>query len=227
LNDYGVPTEEEVFGYFETLSNWGRWGPEDELGTLNLITPQKRLEAIAGVREGVAVGCARPIAAEAGAADVNTPPQHFMTRSGDSPAAVMSSDFLGVTPHGYTITHVDTLAHVFWEDKMYNDRPKSLVTTTEGATVCSVETMKDGIVTRGVLLDIARLKGKAYLDAGEPVMAEDLEAAEAAQGVTVGAGDALLIRTGWSGRRDELGPHPLHPQRRPRRQPNRLCQDAR
>lgn len=201
-----VPDEAEVLGYFKRLSNWGRWGPDDELGTLNLITPDKRRQAAGLVRHGISIGCARPIVKERGAVDVSNPPLHFMMQSGETPGTPHVSDFIGMVFHGTTITHIDTLGHYFWNGRMYNDRPTSLITTSEGATVCSVETMKDGIVTRGVLLDIARLRGKPYLEAGEGVFPEDLEAAEAAQGVRVTEGDALLLRTGWPKCREERGP---------------------
>ena len=204
-----IPTEEELLGYFDSLSNWGRWGPDDELGTLNLITPQKRLEAIGTVRDGLSIGCARPIVAEGPAADVLIPPLHFMLRSGESPASTGSADFLGLAFHGLTISHVDTLGHQFWDGQMYNGRPQSVITTEQGSMVCSVETMKDGIVTRGVLLDITKLKGKPYLDAGEAIFPADLEAAEQAQGVRLTEGDALLVRTGWYRRRLEQGPYPV------------------
>jgi kynurenine formamidase len=115
-------------------------------------------------------------------------------------------DFFGLEPHSVTISHIDTLSHHFWHGKMYNGKPLSLVGIEDKATACSLEVTKNGIVTLGVLLDIARLKGKPYLDAGEPIFLEDLEAAEKAQGVTVTEGDCLLIRTGWYKRRVELGP---------------------
>ncbi|MCC7105093.1 MAG: cyclase family protein [Chloroflexi bacterium] len=202
-----IPSEEEVLGYAEKVSNWGRWGPEDELGTLNLIAPEKRLAAFQSVREGFSVGCARPIMHEgAGAADVLWQPLHFMLRSGENDASTGAADFVGFAFHGLTVSHVDTLAHQFLGEHMYNGREKSTTTTEQGAVACSVETMKDGLITRGVLFDIPRLKNKPYLEAGEAVFPEDLEEAEAAQGVKIGEGDALLLRTGWYKRRLEQGP---------------------
>jgi kynurenine formamidase len=208
-----IPAQDEVLGYFETLSNWGRWGPDDELGTLNFITPAKRLEAIGLVRDGVSVGCARPIVVEPHVPDVLTPPMHLMMATGEGAeaqeGAYHSADFLGISPHGQTISHVDALSHYFWNGTMYNGRPASVVTASRGATYGSVEVMKDGVVTRGVLLDFARLRGKPYLDAGEGIFPEDLEEAERALGVRVTEGDALLLRTGWYKRRVELGPYPV------------------
>lgn len=208
-----VPSEEEVLGYFDRLSNWGRWGADDELGTLNLITPKKRLEAIRTVRNGLTVGCAWPIVKENPVVDVQYPPLHFMLRSGETPNSIAAIDFIGLVFHGHTITHVDALSHQFWRGKLYNGRASNAVTTEQGATTCSIEVMEDGILTRGVLLDIAGLKRKPYLDAGEGIFPEDLEAAERKQGVHVTAGDALLVRTGWLTRRIENGAYPNAPNR--------------
>ncbi|MDO8751314.1 MAG: cyclase family protein, partial [Dehalococcoidia bacterium] len=120
-----------------------------------------------------------------------------------------SMDFIGMAFHGATITHVDSLAHQFWDGKMYNGKPASLVNARQRATAGGIEAIEDGVVTRGVLLDIAALKGKPWLEAGEGVFTEDLEAAEKAQGVRVEEGDALLVRMGWYKRRQQLGPIPL------------------
>lgn len=109
---------------------------------------------------------------------------------------------------------MDALGHFFWERKMDNGRPSAAVNAEQGATFGSVEALKDGIVTRGVLLDLPRLKGKPWLEAGEGIFPEDLEAAERAQGVRVTEGNALLVRTGWYARRLQHGPWP-NPRERP------------
>jgi kynurenine formamidase len=211
-------TENDVVKMISSLSNWGRWGKDDELGTINLITPEKRKRAAALVRDGVPVSCARPIATNAISADTTFQPLRFMVDSGegrdhDSPARLLerrgASEFIGMVFHGYTITHVDTPAHYFWQGKIYNGRAANLITSREGAQVESVELLRDGVVSRGVLLDVAALRGR-WLGAGEGAMPEDLEAAERAQNVRVEAGDVLLIRTGYYARRLAEGPrHPL------------------
>jgi kynurenine formamidase len=213
-----TPTESDVVKMISSLSNWGRWGKDDELGTLNLITPDKRKRAAALVRDGVPVSCARPIATNTISADTTFQPLRFMVDSGegrdhDSPARLLerrgASEFIGMVFHGYTITHVDTPAHYFWQGKIYNGRSANLVTSREGAQVESVELLRDGVVSRGVLLDVAELRGR-WLGSGEGVMPEDLEAAERAQNVRVEPGDILLIRTGYYARRLAEGPrHPL------------------
>src|SRR5262249_32155048 len=117
-----------------------------------------------------------------------------------------AAEFIGMVFHGYTITHVDTPAHYFWEGQLYNGRSCNLVTSREGATVESVEVLRDGVVSRGVLLDVARARGVEAVEGGQGVMPEDLEAAEKAQNVQVESGDILLVRTGYYGRRLARGP---------------------
>lgn len=203
-----TPTEEEVLAYFTSCRNWGRWGPNDQLGTLNLITAAKRLEAARAIVDGKSVGCARPILFEQSASDVTVPPLHFMTATGESQDSAGGGDFIGFTFHGRTITHIDALAHRIWKRQMYNGYPAEQI-SIDGAKVCGVETMRGGILTRGVLLDVTRVRNRPYLDVSEPVHAEDLDAAEQLENVHVSPGDALLVRTGWSRRRFELGPYPV------------------
>ena len=204
-----IPTEEEVLGYMTSLSNWGRWGPDDELGTLNLITLDKRAQAGRLVREGISVTCSRPIVPELAPDVTSIPPLHYMIRTGEAapergPGA--SLDFIGMSYHGLTITHIDSLCHQFWDGKMYNGKPASLVNTLDKATVEGIDNVQDGVVTRGVLLDITQVKGKEWLEEGEGVFPEDLEAAEKAQGVRVEEGDAVLLRLGWYKKRQQQGP---------------------
>jgi len=202
-------TESDVIKMISSLSNWGRWGADDQLGTINLITPAKRKRAAALVQDGVPVSCARPIVTNEISADTTIQPLRFMVDSGegrdhDSSERILqrrgAAEFIGMVFHGYSITHVDTPAHYFWQGQMYNGRPAHLITSREGAQVESVDLLRDGVVSRSVLLDIAALKGR-WLEAGEGVMPDDLEAAEEAQGVRVEAGDILLIRTGYYARR--------------------------
>ena len=213
-----LPSETEVKGYLRSLSNWGRWGSADQLGTINLITPAKRIAAAGLVRDGVSVTCARPIVTDI-TADTTFQPLRFMVDSGEgrdtaSPERNLerrgASEFVGMVFHGYTITHVDTPAHYFWEGKLYNGRSCTLVTSREGATVESVDLLHDGVVSRGVLLDVARTRSIPWMEPGEGVMPADLEAAERAAGVRVESGDILLVRTGYYARRLAEGPvHPL------------------
>ena len=214
-----LPTQDEVLTYFKTLSNWGRWGADDERGTLNLITPEKVRRAAELVRDGVSVSCERPITYDLGVG--SSVALHYMTSTGESlePGATNvaggSGDFFGFAPHGYTITHMDALSHIFWEGYMYNGRPARIV-TAQGAGAGSIEVPAErGVVGRGVLLDIARLKGVKWLENGTPVLPEDLEAAEQAQGVRVEEGDILFIRTGHYRHRLEEGAEAVPAANRP------------
>jgi kynurenine formamidase len=209
-----VPSEDEVLTYFDTCSNWGRWGDDDELGTLNHLTPAMRAKAAGLVRDGVTVSCARLIPTHTLEEDFHAPPLHFMMSSGEGFAGKQTapdtlqtaSDFIGIAFHGFAVTHVDSLCHVFRDGHMYNGKPADAVTTSTGAAIQTVEAISDGIVGRGVLLDIPRLRSKPWLEVDEGVFPEDLEAAEAACGVTVGPGDILLCRFGTMAMRNEHGP---------------------
>ena len=210
----GVPSEAQVLEWMTSLSNWGRWGADDQLGCLNLITPPKRKQAAALVRDGFAVSCARPIVTDI-AADVNFQVQRYMVDSGegretDPPERRLSrrgaAEFIGMVFHGQTITHIDALSHYSWQGKMYNGTPAHQVTSREGAQSHSIEPAADGIVTRGVLLDIPALKGVDWLDPAEPVMPADLDAAERLHRVRLEEGDVLLVRTGNYRKRLDIGP---------------------
>ncbi len=209
-----IPTEEEVLSYFKSLSNWGRWGDDDQLGAPNLITAEKTKRAIATVQEGTTVTMSRTVNFEA-SLDAPNPPVHFMVESGEgwasgdkvtTRATAAASDYFGMIFHGFTITHVDSLAHFFWEGKTYNGNPAHMVATNQGATVCSVEEAKNGIVTRGVLVDVPMIRGTDWLERGEGVMPDDILQAEERCGFKVEEGDLLLIRTGQLHRRNVEGP---------------------
>jgi kynurenine formamidase len=208
------PSESEVVEYLRTQSNWGRWGAEDQLGTINLITAAKRTAAARLVRDGIGVTCARPIST-AITPETTFQPMRFMVDSGEGRDTASAerllqrrgaSEFIGLVFHGYAITHVDTPAHFFWEGKIYTGRSCNLVTSREGATVEAVELLHDGVVSRGVLLDVAATRGLRWMERGEGVMPADLEAAEREAGVRVEPGDILLVRTGHYGRRLAEGP---------------------
>ncbi len=196
MTDGIVPTEEEVLAYAESCSNWGRWGAYDQLGTLNLVTAEKRLQASRLVQEGVSVSCSWTISPDL-PGETMSQVLHYMTATGEAGLeAEESGDFMGIAYHGNTITHVDALCHIFSGGKMYNGFPANLVNSESGAEVESVELLAQGVVTRGVLLDIPRLRGAHYLDGPDPILPDELEEAERAQGVRVESGDVLLIRTG-------------------------------
>jgi len=182
---------DEVMGLVASLSNWGRWGDHDQLGALNLVTPEVTAAAAALVRRGRTVSCARALDTEA-AADNPAPVTHTMTgthREG------FGSDTVAVAPHGYATSHIDALCHIFHRGHLYNGYPVESVTGW-GATELGIHHLRAGVVTRGVLLDIPAVRGVDALEPGEPVFPEDLEAAEERGAVAVRAGDLLLVRTG-------------------------------
>ena len=196
-------TEAQYEGWLENLSNWGRWGPDDEIGALNLITPAKRRAAAALVQEGITVSLARTAQTQEGV-DNPCPVQWEMVNA----SARGASDRVAYRCiHGLGSTHIDGFAHRFFGGKMWNGYSmEDLVTMEGGALKNSVLTMKGGIVTRGVLYDIARLKGVPYLEPGTRITVADLEAWEAQTGVRVGSGDAMLLRWGRWARREAVGP---------------------
>jgi kynurenine formamidase len=181
------------------LSNWGRWGKDDQIGALNLITAAKRRQAAALVKEGFSVSLARDVDTEK-AADNPQPYERSMLAIG--------SDRLGVAFHGVAHTHLDSLAHVHYDGVFYNGyRPdEAAVMKKGGHERNSIINVKNGIFTRGVLIDLPRLRGVPYLEPDTPIYARDLEAWEKMAGVKVGTGDALFIRTGRWARRAALGP---------------------
>lgn len=222
-----IPSEAQVLEWMTSLSNWGRWGDNDQKGCLNLITPEKRKQAASLVRDGIPVSCARPITTDM-TPEVTYQVQRYMVDSGegrdtDPPERRLvrrgAAEFIGMVFHGQTITHIDALSHYSWQAKLYNGRPANLITSREGAQSHSIEVASEGIVTRGVLLDITRVKGTPWMAVDDPVMPEDLEAAERLEGVRVEEGDILLVRTGNYRMRLENGP-------RPRTEPATACQVA-
>jgi kynurenine formamidase len=179
------------------LSNWGRWGADDQLGTLNFITPAMRLSAARLIRSGQVVPLARemPVARADGVRKQTYEMFRYLDPQPEESGCI---DVIGMIYHGFAVTHIDALCHLFTPEGkqgMYNGFPISAV-TPHGAEKLGVEVMGAvGIVGRGVLLDIAALKGKA-LAPGSAILPADLEAAESAQKVTVGEGDILFIRNG-------------------------------
>ena len=185
------------------LSNWGRWGPDDELGAANLITPAKRVEAAALVTEGFSVSLSSN-AQKYESVDNPCPIEWSMVRASRSSA---SDTVAYPCIHGPGTTHLDAFAHIFFDGKMWNGYDvEGVVTLEDGALKNSILTVKDGLVTRGVLYDIPRLKGVPYLEPGTRITVEDLEAWEARTGVKAGPGDAFLIRWGRWARQDAIGP---------------------
>jgi kynurenine formamidase len=218
-------TPELLEEYCVRFRNWGTWGPDDEIGTLNYITPQKIVQAAGLVKQGKVISLALPF-------DVNgcqtgrfgrSNPIHQMVATGtDHVAGSQRVLEFERGPYGFgyaddtitmylqTGTQWDGLSHIFRDGKMWNGYDASLVSSS-GAARNGIEKMKDKVVTRGVLLDMPRLRGVEYLEVGEAIDADDLDAAADQAGVTIGEGDIVLVRTGEMGRRlrdRDWGPYP-------------------
>lgn len=195
-----MPLPPEFHELAKRVNNWGRWGPDDELGTLNLITDEVVRAAAGTVRSGRRIPLALPLqqdGVQTGAIPGRVNPLHFMTAVNFEmfgPDTVATSDD-AVTMSLQTATHWDGLGHVSHSGRIYNDRPADTITAHGGAARSGIETIRH-LVSRGVLLDVARARGTDRLPGDHAVTPEDLEAAEEWAGVRVGTGDIVLVRTG-------------------------------
>jgi kynurenine formamidase len=193
---------------FRALATWDCWGEDDQRGGLHRLTPERVAGAARLAREGTQVTLSLPLNTESGI-DCPQPAVHYMTASSGvdigSGSLHFLKDYVGVDYHNDGHTHIDALCHVAYEGLLYNGKPEGAV-GGPGDPVEAIDVLKDGLVGRGVLLDIPRTRGKHWLEPGEHVFRDDLEAAERGQGVTVGEGDILLVNTGHVRRLGELGP---------------------
>jgi len=185
--------------------NWGRWGADDERGTLNFITPAAVRHAASMIKSGRVVSCALPFNSDgpqSGGFGGRTNPVHSMLQDGGD-IALGAQDHLALlryTDDAVTMplqcgTQWDALAHIFYRGQMYNGHGLQHV-TSRGATVNSIDRVADGIVGRGVLLDVPRYRGVPWLEAGEAIDDAELAACAASQNVEIRSGDIVLVRTG-------------------------------
>jgi kynurenine formamidase len=193
---------------FESVKNWGRWGADDELGTINYLTPEKVRGAAALVRSGRRVSLAIPINKTAGP-DNSMQATLLVVQAHDVPVdeskVRFGLDWLGMAAHGDAHTHVDALCHISYGGLTYNGRRAEEVLLSNGAAAQDIAVYHQGLVGRGVLLDIPRHRGVKWLEPGEFVRRAELEECAKAQGVGIGEGDILVFRTGHHRRRLELG----------------------
>jgi kynurenine formamidase len=217
--EVGVP--DELRAAASDVSNWGRWGEDDELGTLNYITPEHITHAASLVRSGKTISLSVPFDAYGpqGAHGFRRNPIHLMSvDGGDIDLARRLDGWGGETEEQLTgiwggpmrfnddfimmplqaATQWDALSHVYYEQKLYNGFDADTVTSF-GASKCSIDKVAAAgkIVGRGVLLDVARHRGVRHLEAGAVINPEDLDATAEAQGVSVGEADIVIVRTGW------------------------------
>lgn len=195
-----VPTADEVARYHTDLSNWGRWGEDDELGTLNLITPDARLRGVAAVQHGIPVSCAWDIPTGTTSVERDTYLQEFPPHVGGV------SEHVRYNCHDQGITHLDSVSHIFWKNQIYNGRHVSdEMSVEDGVRFGGIAVAAEGLLTRGILIDIPGARGVEWLDFRDAVYPEDLDAALRRQNVTVEPGDAILLRTGYDEARRQTG----------------------
>jgi kynurenine formamidase len=205
-----IANEDDFRRAMKELSNWGRWGDDDELGAANLITPAKRKQALALAKEGVPISLAHDVAQEKAADAPN-----ILERVLGNVSATGTTDryqYTG-TYHGVIHSHLDAVdCHVMSEGKGYNGRSMDDIKAAGGCPKGNINALKDGVVTRAILFDGTRLPGKAtaqgWLEPGTAIHREDLEALEKLERVKVSAGDVMLLYTGRWKRRAALGPWP-------------------
>src|SRR5262245_39111228 len=186
---------EEFDQLFQQVKNWGRWGAEDQLGSVNLITAAKRKQALSLAKTGQTVSLVHnPLTDKAD--DNASPFEHTMNPG-------FSTDTYRVSYHGYAHSHMDALCHILYKDQTYNGYARAVVNTDKGCTKLSIDNLKQGLITRAVLLDIPRLKGVPYLEPGTAVYQEDVEAWEKVSGAKIQSGDVILLRTGRWARREK------------------------
>ena len=205
-----IASEADFHRALKELSNWGRWGNDDELGAANLITPAKRKQALALPKEGIAISLAHDVAQEKAADAPN-----ILERTLNNVTPTGTSDryqYTG-TYHGVVHSHLDAVdCHMMVDGKGYNGRSMDDIKAAGGCPKGNINALKDGVVTRAILFDATRLPGKAtsqgWLEPGTAIHREDLEALEKVEKVKVSAGDVILLYTGRWKRRASLGPWP-------------------
>jgi kynurenine formamidase len=189
MPDWTPPTQAHVEAYFKALNNWGRWGHDDQRGTVNLITAATRARAQALVRTGRTVSLARDIGPQPAL-------MYHATFPSNRERADVVLDRFDLVYHGYTITHIDALCHVAWDGELYNGRSFAQSLGAAGATWCPIDPLFDGITGRGVFLDVAAGRREGYVKVGEPVTPRELDAVAARAGVKVEPGDVVVVRSG-------------------------------
>ncbi len=200
-------TEAEFRSLYELLRSQRPWGSDDRRGALNYLTSAGILAGTGEVRLGRAVSLAAPVEAQV-TPDNPEPAQHHMmglTAGEADRGLAFALDRIEMNIHGNADSHLDALSHVIFDGDLYNGVP-AVAITESGAAELSVGLAADGIVGRGVLLDVPRSRGVAWLEPGDHVTVDVPLAGERDQGVRLGRGDILLLRVGHRRRRKERGP---------------------
>ena len=194
MADHKLPSDADVRSWIRDRSNWGRWGKDDQLGALNLVTPAKRVAATRVVRNGRSVSLSRPFPKEPGPNNAY-PAQHYM-RTVPRGKGGFAADYYGIFYHGIASTHIDALCHTWDECGMWNGRDPKKEVTFEGATFGGVEHWSEGIITRCVMLDVPRHRGVASVTQDAPVHGWELDEILSKRGIRLEPGDAVAVYSG-------------------------------
>jgi len=194
MADHKLPSDADVRSWIRDRSNWGRWGKDDQLGAMNLVTPARRVAATRLVRSGRSVSLSRPFPKEPGPNNAY-PAQHYM-RTVPRGKGGFAADYYGIFYHGVASTHIDALCHTWDEGGMWNGRNPKQEITFEGATFGAVEHWSEGIITRCVLLDVPRHRGVASVTHDAPVHGWELDEILSKRGVRLEPGDAVAVYSG-------------------------------
>ena len=191
-----LPTQTEVVDWIRgKRRNWGRWGKDDQRGTINLITPARRAAAARLVKSGRSVSLSRPFPTTPGLNNA-LPAQHYMKTMARGKGG-FAADYYGIFYHGVASTHLDALCHT-WDDEqaMWNGRDPKKEITFDGATFGSVEHWAEGIITRGVMLDVPRYRGTPCVTQDQPVHGWELDDILSKRKITLEPGDAVCVYAG-------------------------------
>jgi kynurenine formamidase len=193
---YGrLDTADDLRGYLRDRCNWGRWGEDDQVGALNLITAEKRLSASRLVKTGQSISLSREIPKLPAPGNPH-PSQHYLWTNPHGHQTGAAHDYFGLTPHGANMTHLDALSHMWGPDGMWGGRRGAEEVTPAGARWGGIEHWRNGITTRGVLLDVPGFRGMRHVAVGEPVHGWELENIARSRRISLEPGDALFIYGG-------------------------------
>lgn len=194
------------YDYLEPLRRWGRWGADDEVGAVNMVSPSTVVDAARTIQLGEVVSLAREFPTQAQSNNLH-PAQHYLRTASHDDDQGSASDYIGINFHGTATTHVDALCHLWDREGMWNGHHPDEAIRSDGAVWGGVEQLAGGIVARGLLIDVARARAEGFVEHGAPVTGEELARICAADGLVPRPGDALVIHSGreaWERAHGEL-----------------------
>ncbi len=195
MTEHTLPTRADVDGYLRDKRNWGRWGDKGGAGAMNLIDDAKRLSAVSLVKTGRTVSLSRPFPTEPSAENPK-PAVQFLMKGDRPPGGGAATEYFGVAFHGTSTTHIDALCHVWDENGGWDGVDHNENVQFDGVRHGTVDEWSDGILTRGVLLDVVKHRGGEHVTLDTPVHGGELEEIAAAEGITLQPGDAVCVYSG-------------------------------